>query len=69
MARGIYTTLTDVTFTALYRNDQPPRVVPLIVLVWTPYLSPEVAPKGSTLPHGAGWRPAPVGAAPVSYVA
>ena len=49
--------------------DQPPRVVPLIVLVCDACLSPEVVPRGSTLPRGAGWRPALADVAPASYAA
>ncbi len=51
------------------KPDQPPRVVPLIVLVCDAYLSPEVVPRGSTLPRGAGWRPALADVAPASYAA
>ena len=40
-----------------FGTDQPPRVVPLIVLVCDAYLSLAVVPRGSTLPRGAGWRP------------
>ena len=54
--------------TSIKHLDQPPRVVPLIVLVCDACLSPEVVPRGSALRLGGGWPPVPAGVAPVHYV-
>lgn len=50
--------LKSATESPMDRADLPPKVVPLIVLVHVPLLAQEVAPRGSTLARGAGWRPA-----------
>ncbi|MBI4805020.1 MAG: hypothetical protein HY795_07275, partial [Desulfovibrio sp.] len=46
--------------------DLPPEVVPLIMLVCTPFCVQAVAPRGGILPRGAGWPQALEDVAPAN---